>query len=369
MDILILGGTGAIGKPLISEFIKTPDVNVYITSRRDMSNLSTDRIQYIQCNAKNDDVLKQLLECKTYYSIIDFLIYETEDFERRYMMLCKACSHYIFLSSCRVLAASDARLNEDSARLIDVSTDDSFLKTEEYSLIKAKEENVLMKGMFDNWTIVRPYITYNTKRLQLGIFEKEWWLYRAIHGRKILFSKEIGEKYTTLTYADDVAKVIANIVIGGKCKKEIIHPVSSKEMRWKDILDIYCDTLEDILGRRPEIVWIESIDSKLPGASRYNYYQIKYDRAIDRLFDNRKVKLLMPDSFSFIDPKVGLRECLTQFVKEPEFGEILWKMQAYTDIVCKDKTPISEIDNTSMKAKYLIWRYTPYLRIIEKGIR
>ena len=42
---------------------------------------------------------------------------------------------------------------------------------------------------------------------QLGVLEKELWLYRALNGRTIVFSKDIAEKSTTLTYGYDVASV------------------------------------------------------------------------------------------------------------------------------------------------------------------
>ena len=77
----------------------------------------------------------------------------------------------------------------------------------------------------------------------------------------------------------------------------------------------------------------------------------------------------MPDSFSFVEPEDGLKLCLKEFLKNPVYGEIQWKMQAYMDIICKDKAKISEIKDSKMRLKYLIWRYTPYLRLVEKGIR
>ena len=369
MKVLLLGGTGAIGNALIKELEKLIDTEIYITSRKNRSGASTDRRHYIQCDAKNNDNLKHLLGSNTYDVIVDFLVYETEEFRLRCELLCSNCDHYIFLSSCRALAGTDGKLNEESPRLIDISQDQEFLATDEYSLIKGREENLLKDCDYQNWTIIRPYITYNVNRLQLGVFEKEWWLYRAIHGRKILFSREIGERYTTLTHGDDVARVISVIIFKQMFKGEIVHPVTSKAIKWENVLEIYCDALKDVTGKKQEIVWIDSMEKKIPGITRYNRYQIKYDRAIDRIFDNQKALSVMPEGFQFIDPEEGLRHCLIEFMRKPDFGEILWKMQAYMDIVCRDRTPGREIADTSMRAKYLIWRYTPYLSIVEKGIR
>ena len=53
------------------------------------------------------------------------------------------------------------------------------------------EENLLFNSEKNNFTIIRPTITYNTQRLQLGVLEKENWLYRALHGRAIVFSDDV----------------------------------------------------------------------------------------------------------------------------------------------------------------------------------
>ncbi|MEO2263754.1 hypothetical protein [Dorea sp. YH-dor228] len=56
-------------------------------------------------------------------------------------------------------------MTEESPRLLDVCRDADYLKTEEYALKKAKEEDFL-KQKGKNWTIVRPSITYNSERLR-----------------------------------------------------------------------------------------------------------------------------------------------------------------------------------------------------------
>jgi hypothetical protein len=112
------------------------------------------------------------------------MIYTTQSFKERVNFLLDATSQYVFFSSSRVYADSEIPITEDSSRLLDVSQDKKFLSTDEYSLAKARQENILRKSKRKNWTIIRPYITYSENRLQLGILEKEEWLYRALQGRK-----------------------------------------------------------------------------------------------------------------------------------------------------------------------------------------
>ena len=58
-------------------------------------------------------------------------------------------------------------------------------------LTKALQENLLRASGYKNWTIVRPYITFSDIRLQLGVYEKEQWLYRALQGRAIVSRKTL----------------------------------------------------------------------------------------------------------------------------------------------------------------------------------
>ena len=81
-------------------------------------------------------------------------------------------------------------------------------------------------------TVYCPYITFSEIRLQLGVFEKEDWLYRALHGRTIVFSNDIAEKYTTLTYAFDVVNAMVQLMGNDKAHGEVFHITSGNAARW-----------------------------------------------------------------------------------------------------------------------------------------
>lgn len=170
---------------------------IYVTSRKQMT--SRDNLHYIQGNAKDPDFFVSLLNRK-YDVIIDFMVYGTDELERRLPELLSHTDQYCFFSSSRVYAESRQPITEESPRLLDVCTDQEYLHTDEYALAKAREEDLLRKSKEKNWTIIRPYITYNDYRLQLGVYEKENWLYRALQGRTIVLPKDIADRKTSLTF-------------------------------------------------------------------------------------------------------------------------------------------------------------------------
>lgn len=254
MRILILGGTGAIGKPLV-QLLGEKGYDIFVTSR--IQHETKNKICYIQVNAHNMSFLHEILTCK-YDVIIDFMVYTVKEFSERLQILLNATNQYIFFSSGRVYADSISKITEESPRLLDVSNDTEYLTTNEYSLAKARQKDLLRESQNKNWTIIRPYITYNNKRLQLGVLEKEQWLYRALHGRTILFSRDMASKLTTLTYGYDVAKNLLEIIGRKTALGEIIHIASPQAVSWDQILMIYLNTIEEITGKRPKIHYLDS---------------------------------------------------------------------------------------------------------------
>ena len=210
MNILLLGGTGVIGIPL-TEMLADAGNEVYVTTRK-IRKTTKPNVTYIVGNAKNKIFLQDLTISKDKFDvIIDFMSYSTEEFRQRVDMLLESCKHYIFISSCRVFAESKKTISESSPRVLDTTTDEEYLKTDDYALAKARQEDILRNGQNINYTIIRPSLIYGNSRLQLGAFEKEHWLWRALKGRTIVFSHDMEHKLTAMTHANDVAGAIAAI--------------------------------------------------------------------------------------------------------------------------------------------------------------
>ena len=282
------------------------------------------------------------------------MIYTTEEFKLRRDILLNATSQYIFLSSSRVYADSKKAITENSPRLLDVSTDKDYLNSDEYSLAKARQENFITSSNKKNYTIIRPYITYNNQRLQLGVYEKEVWLYRALHGKTIPFSKKIAEKYTTMTYGGDVANGIAKIVGNKKTLGEVFHITSNKAMKWKDILNIYIKVFKNITGNEIKIKYIDENDMSDLGFG----YQVTYDRYFERKFNNNKFEKIIGIT-EFMSPEDGLSKCLKEFLLNPKFQNVSYELFAKMDRMTNENMKLSEISSKKDKIKYIIYRYFP----------
>ena len=355
MNVLILGGTGAMGNYLVDELSKDNN-KVFVTSRKYKPD--TQFVKYIQGDAKDYKFLCELLN-QHWDVIVDFMVYSTTEFEFRINKLLGSTCQYVYLSSARVYADSEKPITENSIRLLDTDIDIDYLVTDEYALAKARQENILFNSKNKNWTIVRPYITFGRNRLQLGVLEKERWLYQAMKGRKVVFSKDINEKYTTITSGSDVSMGIMSLIGRREALGEAYHITNNRKILWKDILKTY----ENILNKynySPVSIVLQDISdfySWYPGQN-----QVKYDRLYDREFDNSKIsKFLSVDDFK--NPIDELSHCLESFILSPSFDSIDWKSEANKDRLVGEHASLQEMNNIKQKLIYTFFRYFNFLKI------
>lgn len=357
ISILLLGGTGAIGTPLQHYLLKL-GYSVSVTSRKIHQ---SEEVDYLVGNAHEINFLNKVLENESYDAVVDFMSYDTTEFPTIIKTILPRTRHYIYISSSRVYAPSDGMLTEDSPRLLDVCNDRKYLSTDEYALRKARQENMLYESGRQNYTIIRPSITYNSNRLQYCVGEKEEWLYRAINRRKVIVPKDLDCIYTTMSFGDDVARAIALLVLNNAAYGEAVHIAGANAVTWADVMDIYSRSVKKYTGYEIEKYYIK--DSLKLSLTLNRYYQIKYARAVSRRFDNSKLWTLIGKQ-NFVDIEEGLSICVKKFLEEGmRFLPISWRTEAYFDKLSGDKTTLKAFPSNKGKVGYLIGRYSPYFKI------
>lgn len=360
MKILILGGTGAMGKELV-DILSMSSNDIYVTSRKKIKS-SKDNIIYFQGNAHNNLFLNSILK-KKYDCIVDFMSYTTLEFSEKVDLLLKHTKHYIFLSSSRVYA--DCKIiTEKNDRILDITKDDKYLETDEYALAKARQEDILIQSGKKNWTIIRPYITYNDNRLQLGFYEKEMWLSRILRGKTCVLPKEILYKKTTLTYGNDVSYAISKLLLNNKAFGQIVHIASDNfYVTWNDVLNLYSEVIQKHKQIVPKFYLLDK-GKDLDKLVANFYYQYYYDRCYDRIFDSNKLNELIGEKMYYTNK---LKECLIKCLENKNNEFILnAKLEAILDRVSTERTSLYEFSSFKEKIKYLIVRYTPYYYLIKK---
>ena len=89
------------------------------------------------------------------------------------------------------------------------------------------------------------------------------------------FISIIASKKTSLTYGPDVARAIADLVGNEKSYGQAFHITTDESHTWGEILDFYCEKIEEITGKKVKVKLIENSNGLM---TVWNKWQIKYDR-------------------------------------------------------------------------------------------
>lgn len=339
-----------MGRPLCDLLAERgADVTSVSRSKPDVLN---EKIHYLHGNINDREFCKELFN-SSWDCIVDFMVYTTDHFKEIIDLYLKSTKQYVFISSARVYdkVPEGEFITEESARLLESCTDETYLKTDEYALAKARQEDILKFSGRKNWTVIRPSVTYNTQRLQLGGFEKEEWLYRVLKGRSLVFSEDLVNVVTTMTLGDDVSRGICGIVGKKETLGEIYHITEKNYLTWGEVLELYLDVLQERLGRRPKVVY-----TKESVLLKFRKYQMIYAKMLNRKFDNTKIGKYI-DVDSFVTAREGLKKCLNAFLDDVQFKKINWYLESKNDKSAHEFTAMREIIGSRNKLKYVLSRF------------
>ena len=282
--ILVLGATGAMGQYLIP-YLAEMDYQVDAVALVEQQS-SWPNVNYIKANAKDPAIFRQLL-AGGYDGIVDFMIYNTEALAYFLPALVNSTGHYIYLSSYRIYDNKEHPVRETSPRLLDTADDIILRNSDDYSIYKARGENIIHTLPKNRWTIVRPAVTYSKMRYQLVTLEAPNTVGRAFAGKKTVVPESARNIQATMSWGGDVALMIAKLLFNEKALGEVFRVCTAEHHTWGEIADYY----KDICGL--ESVWIDQEDyirilNPDPN-SRAVRWQLECDRLFDRIMDNSKV--------------------------------------------------------------------------------
>ncbi len=285
--VLVLGATGAMGQHLVPILVKrgyTVDAIANFEPRVPFAGANFHKVE----NAKDPEYLRELLS-RGYDAIVDFLIYPTRELCWALPWMLRSTDQYIYFSSYRIYDNKEVPIKETSPRLLDASENIPLRNSDDYSVYKARGENILLSMPRKNWTAVRPAITYSLMRYQLVTHEASNTVGRAFQGKKTVLPIQAKNVQATMSWAGDIAMMLANLLFNEKALGEIFTVATAEHHTWGEIADYY----KDICGL--ESVWVDKedylniiVDPEQPYAYA-NRWQLDYDRLFERVMDNSKV--------------------------------------------------------------------------------
>lgn len=282
--VLVLGATGAMGKYLVPKLL---DRGYAVDAvALDEITAAAPNLRGIKGNAMDWRLLERLWE-NHYDGIVDFMTYPTADAVLYLPEMLKHTDHYIYLSSYRVYDNKEVPIRETSPRLLDTADDPLLRNSDDYSIYKARGENILMTSGRRNWTAVRPAVTYSLMRYQLVTLEANRTVGRAAQGKSVVLPEEAAEIPATMSWAGDVAEMLARLLFNSEALGEIYTVSTAEHHTWREIADYYKDLCN------LNAVWVDKEDYLKIITWRPHFHgtrwQLEYDRLFPRIIDNTKV--------------------------------------------------------------------------------
>ncbi len=322
MKVLFIGGTGTISTA-ITQLAPGYGFDLYLLNRGNRSELVPDGVKIIEADIHNEADVKEKLKDMTFDVVAQFIAFDTEALKRDVRLFTGKTKQYIFISS------ASAYQKPLSNPYITESTPLSNPYWE-YSRNKIACEEFLMEQYRNNGfpiTIVRPSHTYGCFNVPLALHGKNGSysvINRIKQGRKVIVHGD-GSSLWTLTHHSDFAKAFLGLMGNFHAIGEAVQITSDESLTWNQIYEI----IGNALGVKPNIVHISS--ETLAKANRGFIGGILGDKAHTVIFDNTKIKRLVPGFTATVRFDQGVRMTLDYIDKHPEYQSPDPEFDAWTD--------------------------------------
>ncbi len=312
MKALLIGGTGTISLA-ISELLIELGWELYLLNRATHSaKIKNDKVKFITCDINDEEKAQKLLETMDFDVVVDFIAFVPEHLERDYRLFEGKTKQFIFISSASAYQKplSDYRITEGTP------LSNPYW---EYSRNKIACEDYLMKMYRDKGfpvTIVRPSHTYSNRSIPLGVHGNNgsWQVAkRMLEGKPVIIHGD-GTSLWTMTHNSDFAKGFVGLMGNIHALGETVQITSDETLTWNQIYQ----TIADALGVKLNPFYVSS--SFLDACSDQDFQGgLIGDKANSVVFDNSKLKRLVPSYMATTRFDQGIRQTIKYILEHPEY--------------------------------------------------
>lgn len=310
MKVLFIGGTGTISMA-ISRLLLSQGHTLYLLNRGSRNTgLSGDLIE-LKADINDEAAVAALISDLKFDVVADFIAFVPEQLERDYRLFREKTKQFIYISSASAYQKplSDYRINEGTPLANPYW---------EYSRNKIAGEEYLMKLYREEGfpvTIVRPSHTYDERSIPLGAHgEKGSFsvIKRMLEGKPVIIHGD-GTSLWTITHNSDFAKGFVGLMGNIHAIGEAVQITSDESVTWNQIYQIIADALHVKLNA------VHVASEFLDACSDYDFAgSLLGDKANTVVFDNSKLKKLVPGFTATVRADQGIRSTIEYVLSHPE---------------------------------------------------
>ncbi|MCR5057786.1 MAG: SDR family oxidoreductase [Clostridiales bacterium] len=311
MKILFVGGTGTISMA-ITRLLAKQGHDLYLLNRGTRNDEIPSGVKTIIADISNEEETAKKLEGMTFDCVGEFIGFIPEQLQRDFRLFKDKTKQFIYISS------ASAYQKPPKGYVI---TEETPLENPywEYSRNKIACEKLLM-DLYRNEgfpvTIVRPSHTYDERSVPLGVHGNggSWQVVKRIKEGKQVIIHGDGTSLWTITHNSDFAKAYVGLIGNPKAIGEAFQITTDESVSWNEIYG----AIAEALGVELKPYYVSS--QTLVDMSSYDFLgSLIGDKSNSVVFDNSKVKALVPDFRAAVSAKEGIRMTVQNVLSHPEY--------------------------------------------------
>lgn len=310
MKALFIGGTGTISTAITKQLLEK-GCELYLLNRGNRNEALPTGVNVITADINDEDKVAKLIEDLEFDVVADFIAFEPSQLERDYRLFNGKTKQFMFISSASAYQSplADYRITEGTP-LSNPYWD--------YSRNKIACEDYLMKQYRENGfpiTIIRPSHTYDERSIPLGVHgtNGSWQVAKRMLENKPVIIHGDGTSLWTMTHNSDFAKGFIGLMGNIHAIGESVHITSDETVTWNQIYEI----IADALGVKLNAVHVSS--EFLAACSQEDLTGgLLGDKANSVVFDNSKLKRLVPDFVATTRLDQGMKQTIQYILEHPE---------------------------------------------------
>lgn len=310
MKILFIGGTGTISGSITRQLAEMHGYELTVLNRGHKNESLHPAVRQITGDINKEDEIRKALDGEVFDVVGEFVAYTPDQIRRDIRLFEGRCRQYIFISSA---SAYQKPLSHYSI------TESTPLSNPywQYSRDKIACEQVLMEEYRNTGfpvTIIRPSHTYADGSIPLAMHgENGPWndISRMLSGKPVLVPGD-GSSLWTITHSMDFATAYIGLLGNQHAIGEPVHITSDETLTWNQIYQ----TIGRALGVKPKLVHVSTdmlihLNPNLSGP-------LLGDKSNSVVFDNSKIKRLVPGFCASIRFDQGVLQSLSHLMKRPD---------------------------------------------------